>query len=140
MTTMNAEALAEEAGESGPALEAAEAALAELHPNPPVRFRFRWREIAIEAEVYQSGSTVVLKQCLELGPVPYNAEDPMARRRLHGLVRQAIPVGWFSIGPKQRLILSLEQPLEPPVTGSAIVIGVTRALLGAVPYLSLARP
>jgi hypothetical protein len=124
----------------GLTLETAAAALAGTRPVLPVRFRFRWREIKIEAEVRESGDRVVLRQSLDLAPVPYSAENPGGRRYLRGLAAHGVPVGRFAIGPKQRLALHLESPLEAPITGGAIVVAATRALLEAAPYLRLARP
>lgn len=127
-------------GHYGLMLETAAEALATTTPDLPVRFRFRWREIEIEVEVRESGDRVVLRQSLDLAPVPYSAERSGDRRYLHGLVAHGVPVGRYAIGPKQRLALLLESPLEPPITGGAIIATTTRALLEAAPYLRLARP
>lgn len=103
----------------------------------PVQFRFRWRDIEVRAEVLDCDGQAVLRQCLDLGPLPYSAENPLRRRRHLDLLDQPLPVGRFTIAPGQRLTLGLEHCLEVPLTGGSVVVAVTAALLDAAPYLSL---
>ncbi|MDP6705471.1 MAG: hypothetical protein QF893_03920 [Alphaproteobacteria bacterium] len=125
--------------ESKLSIENATLTLANSTLELPVRFRYRWRDIEVRAEVSDRDGQAVLRQYLDLGPVPYNAENPLRRRQHLDLVDQPLPIGRFAIASGQRLTLGLEHRLEAPLTGGSVVVAVTAALLDAAPYLPLVR-
>jgi hypothetical protein len=129
--------IAASTGESGQLIENATLALANSTLELPLRFRFRWRDIEIQGEVSDHEGHAVLRQSLDLEPVPYSAENPSRRRHHHDLLGQPLPVGCFVVGPGRRLTLRLERALEAPFTGGGVVVAATAALLEAAPYLSL---
>jgi len=117
--------------------------LSTFEPRLPTSFSFVWerRRFAVKIEDRQGRAMVSLVG--DILAVPYTAEDPKARQRIGALVaaarRSKADAATFRINRHQRLQMALETEIEHPVTGAAIVVGVTLALIKARPLVILAE-
>lgn len=114
--------------------------LSSFEPRLPTSFAFVWDGKRFAAKVEERGNAVLLSILTELGKVPYTAENPKIRERFARLVRASrkSDAGSFRINRHQRLQMTIEAKLDHPVTGAAIVEGVTKAVLAARPLMIFA--
>lgn len=131
------------AGESATldtALERTSSALADLQPELPLQFTFRWRQRHVIARVIERDQKPLLRLVTDLGVVPFSAENPHRRDQLLRLARpqHAPPNGHYALTDRQRLMYCSETPLPEPVTGCCVVSNVTTALLSSRPYFQVA--
>lgn len=108
----------------------------------PMDFTFSWRDRPAVARVVVAEEGVVLRLRMELGAVPYTAEEPMVRNRTtYVMSRQAeLPLGRLGIDARQMAQFMADVPIDEPLSGTAIVTAVVRTLLRVSPYLDLAQP
>jgi hypothetical protein len=107
----------------------------------PLRFTFRWREIAYTGTLRAAPEGVFLSLIADLGVLPYSAEAPERRQRFLSLVGRKSWSGRTGIGvevtPRQHIVVvNQEQLMEPPYSANAIVGQVARMALTAAPVVN----
>ena len=107
----------------------------------PLRFPFRWREIAYTGTLRAAPEGVFLSLIADLGVLPYSAEAPERRQRFLSLVGRRSWSGRTGIGvevtPRQHIVVvNQEQLMEPPYSANAIVGQVARMALTAAPVVN----
>lgn len=114
--------------------------LSSFEPRLPTSFAFVWEKKRFAARVEERHGSVVLSLIGDMMAVPYTAESPTVRGRLGELVKASrkSDAAAFRINRHQRLQMATETRIDRPVTGAAIVAGVTQALLDARPLMILA--
>lgn len=108
----------------------------------PVEFTFCWRDRPASAAVIAVGDGIVMRLRMQLGALPYTAEDPSVRNRTaYVMSRQRdLPIGRFGMDGRQTVLFLADVPIDEPLSGTAIVTAVVRTLLRVSPYLELAQP
>ena len=116
----------------------AQSALADLRPELPLQFTFRWQNRHIIARVVERDERPMLRLVTDLGVVPFSAENPDRRDGLLALTlpSNTPPLGHYAVTDRQRLMYCTETVLPAPVTGSTVVANVATTLLAAQPYFS----
>ena len=109
-------------------------------PGRPAGFGFRWRQRAMRAQL---GSAGKLAMQATLGRVPSTASPDQAGLRpesfamIRGL-QGGVPRAWrVQLMSDHRVTLHTETSVELPITAEALLVEITRFLLGLSPYLDL---
>ncbi|MEN2979370.1 hypothetical protein P7L78_12925 [Tistrella bauzanensis] len=107
----------------------------------PLRFTFRWRNIAYTGTLRNAPEGVFLSLIADLGVLPYSAEAPERRQRYLSLVGRKSWSGRTGIGVEVTnrqhiVVVNQEQLMSPPYTANAIVGEVARLALTAAPVVN----
>ena len=109
-------------------------------PDRPAGFGFRWRDRVMRAQIGPSGQ---LAMQATLGRVPSTASPDQACLRPHSfatvrVLQGGLPQAWrVRLMPDHRVILSTEATVALPISAEALLVEITRFLLGLSPYLDL---
>ncbi len=123
------------------ALVQAEAALEAGDIPLPSRFTYQWRGLAITGYVYRNEDTVLLRQCVTLGQLPYSAEDPAKRARLLAFLDDvaALEDGRFALTRQQGIAFVTETEVDTPVNGPRLAVACVQGALAAIPHIDSLR-
>ncbi|MDX2102211.1 MAG: hypothetical protein EAZ99_09910 [Alphaproteobacteria bacterium] len=107
------------------------------HEAKPLRFRFVVGASQFQAEVIAGGHLVVRSV---LGGMPYTAEGRERRIDLAHLIaesRRTLPRGEITVDARQRVVLTVSEPLDTPLTPTEVVSVATHLALTAQPWIAL---
>ncbi|MBM3567655.1 MAG: hypothetical protein FJX46_02745 [Alphaproteobacteria bacterium] len=114
--------------------------LVTLEPLLPAGLVFTWHGRRCGCRIAESRGRVMAEITVELGAMPFSAEDGGARMRLLEILRHGggDATGHYRLSDRGRFQYRGEEPIERPVSGAGIVAAVTRFMLRARPFLLLA--
>ncbi|MBF0391854.1 MAG: hypothetical protein HQL38_04155 [Alphaproteobacteria bacterium] len=105
--------------------------------NGPVSFRFVYKDVPFAASYVDNGVQARFTMTGNVGPLPYSAENGMARAGVRAILESANRVlgPVFRLSPERRVQLCCDVAIERPVTAVIMVAAIARFLVPAAPYL-----
>jgi hypothetical protein len=106
----------------------------------PINFSFKWNDLTATVAVANGPGQATMRMAVDLGAIPYSAENSARRLYLKQLANIKLPLKdcWFSTASGNRLSFDGSVGVESPLTGKDIACAVVRLLIPAQPYLFLA--
>ncbi|MBF0335619.1 MAG: hypothetical protein HQL40_18570 [Alphaproteobacteria bacterium] len=105
--------------------------------NGPVSFRFVYKDIPFAASYVDDGTQARFTMTGKVGPLPYSAENGMARAGVRAIIESANRVlgPVFRLSAEHRIELCCDVAIARPVTAVIMVEAIARFLVPAAPYL-----
>src|SRR5690606_39220508 len=102
-------------------------------------FSFRCAGHTLSARAGRQRGGVWLEIEGGIGTLPYSVQSRAARSAAISVLiaSKLTEHRYFGVGPDQRITLSGEMPLEPPLTPAVILTAVTQFVIAVRPFLEL---
>jgi hypothetical protein len=107
--------------------------------SSPVTFTFECCGFTFVARAGRQAGSAWLEIEAELGTLPFTAQSRAARGTAIAVLiaSKLTDHRYFGVGPDQRIKLSGELPLDPPLTPAVIQTGVTQFVIAVRPIVEL---
>jgi hypothetical protein len=107
---------------------------------PPLEFNFRWNGLPIQASVAEENGQGTMEITVDMGAVPYSAEDRERRSYLRELATCQFPIDdcRYSFTEGKKLRFTGRTEIDTPLNGADLTTAVVRFILRAQSYLLLA--